>query len=87
MSRRGSSCVRWLAAGAVAASVLGAPAHGQLQQSRQKQQDPGAPVSVTPPRPNTADRAPVVWMILMAAVLGAGVVGTALIPSKRGHQD
>jgi hypothetical protein len=68
--------------------MLGGPAYGQLQQRRQQQQqDPSAPVSVTPPRPNTADRAPVVWMILMAALLGAGVVGTALIPSKRGHQD
>ncbi len=85
MSRRSS--YRWLAAGVVAASMLGAPAYGQLQQQRRQQQDPSAPVSVTPPRPNPADRAPVVWMILMAAVLGAGVVGTALIPSKRGHQD
>lgn len=82
--------LRWLVAGAFTASMaLALPASGQFQPRRQQQEQQGAPpATVAPPRPPaTPDRPPTLMMIFMAVLLGAGVVGTSLIPSKRGHQD
>lgn len=74
-------------AGGVLAACLVVSAEAQLR-PRQNDTGPGGqPAQVSPPRPGTADRPPTIWLILLAALLGAGVVGTALIPSKRGHQD
>ncbi len=40
-----------------------------------------------PPAPTTSGKPPLVWNILTALVIGAGVVAVCLIPSKRTHQD
>ncbi len=82
----GRRSLRWLAFAASLAFALSAS--GQFQPRRpQEQQQEEQPTNVTPPRPGNPDRPPTLMMIFMAVLLGAGVVGTSLIPSKRGHQD
>lgn len=53
-------------------------------------QQPGqapAPPPFRPPTPAAPGKPPLVWNILTALVIGAGVVAVCLIPSKRTHQD
>jgi uncharacterized protein HemX len=88
MARRGKSVsgLKLLAAAAVAATIgLSAPAPGQFQAPNQQKQT--RPANPKPPRPQKADEPPILWMMLIMLVLGAGIAGAALIPSKRGHQD
>ncbi|MFM9996145.1 MAG: hypothetical protein ACKVU4_10125 [Phycisphaerales bacterium] len=78
----------WVLAGIAAAMSLAAPAPAQLTRP-QAPTGPGSgnAINVAPPRPGTPDRPPTLWLIGVSAVLGAVIVGAALIPSKRGHQD
>ncbi|MEO0632143.1 MAG: hypothetical protein AAFY46_15685 [Planctomycetota bacterium] len=43
--------------------------------------------SLKPPPASDSDDPPTIRLYLIAALLGALVVGANLIPSKRGHQD
>lgn len=79
--------IGWLAVGA--AIALSAPAQGQLTRP-QPAGGPGGgggPINIVPPKPGTPDTPPTLMLIGVSAVLGGIVVGAALIPSKRGHQD
>lgn len=62
--------------------VLSSLALGQQPGGQQPAQQP-----FRPPQPLQPAKAPLVWNILTAIVIGAGVVAVGLIPSKRTHQD
>jgi len=51
------------------------------------QQQPVAPARQRPPRPGTPDKPLVILSYLVLALITGLVIGSALIPSKRGHQD
>lgn len=46
-----------------------------------------APVKLQPPTPGAPDTPPMVWNVLLSVVIIGLIVGAAMIPSKRGHQD
>lgn len=79
-----SLCRKGLLIAAVSLGAFALPAAAQFGTRPQDQQQVIAP---RPPTPRTADRPPTIWMYMLAVVLGGAVVGAALIPSKRGHQD
>lgn len=68
--------------GLVAAAMLMSWAAGASAQAV-----PSANQSLRPPSVNQTDDPPTIRMYLVAALLGALVVGANMIPSKRGHQD
>jgi hypothetical protein len=69
-----------LAGACLALAVPAAPAHAQLAGSKPK-------IEMKPPTAGTEDKPPVIMMYVVLLALAAAVVGAALIPTKRGHQD
>lgn len=51
------------------------------------QATPAAPAPLKPPTPGAPDSPPVVLNILIAAVVIVVILGAAMFPSRRGHQD
>jgi hypothetical protein len=77
----------WIAVGVISMCIA-LPSEAQLRPREQQRQQGAVPTNVTPPKPTgNVDRPPTIWLIAVAVLLGAGIVGTAVIPSKRGHQD
>ena len=76
--------------GALGAMVLYASASAALAQLTPPQPTTGpgaAPVRINPPIPRKAEKPPTLINIFVMVALGAGIIGAAMIPSKRGHQD
>lgn len=80
-TRVGSHACARVALGGMALAAFALPV--LAQQARKGD----APAPLKPPTPGAPDTPPMIWNVLLTVLVVGMIVGVALIPSKRGHQD